>query len=319
MLRGQGSAGPGRPWFHHSPIQSPGLSPEQKNSFVPFLSRYRKYRGFPAPVSGQEPGDTGKIFAVSVVFMRSKYHVLCMDIRLISLLICITAVSVAGCTTNSAGPSVPPASPATLPAATPAVTVSPIQSAECTVAEDCVPAQCCHPTSCTAVAAKKPCNLMCTNVCQGPLDCGAGTCGCVQGKCSIVPAPVPPVSPALTSLAINASPSRYSPAMSSTPGIGLEPVPAGFSAGNASFAWKASYGHFLSWDAPGYQINEQGDSLINHGGKIYWSFTGRPDLTATPVTITVTATDPASGRLLGSSVTTLDWADNFSVVVRGAE
>jgi hypothetical protein len=107
--------------------------------------------------------------------------------------------------------------------------------------------------------------------------------------------------------------------MSSTPGIGLEPVATGFSAGNATFAWKANYGHFLSWDAPDFRVNQMGDSAENHGGKLYWSFADKPSSTTTPVVITVTATDPSSGRLLGSSAVTLDWTDNFSVTVRGAE
>ena len=36
---------------------------------------------------------------------------------------------------------------------------------------------------------QKPCTLMCTMVCSGPLDCGAGSCGCVNGRCSVVPGP----------------------------------------------------------------------------------------------------------------------------------
>jgi len=107
--------------------------------------------------------------------------------------------------------------------------------------------------------------------------------------------------------------------MSSTPGIGLEPVATGFSAANATFAWKTNYGHFLSWNAPDFQINELGDSASNHGEKLYWSFIDPPASTAVPVTITVSATDPASGRLLGSSTVTLAWETNFSVVVRDGE
>ena len=57
-----------------------------------------------------------------------------------------------------------------------------VQGAECTKAEDCVPAPGCHVTSCVPGPAK-PSGLMCTQECQsGTLDCG-GTCGCVQGKC----------------------------------------------------------------------------------------------------------------------------------------
>jgi hypothetical protein len=104
--------------------------------------------------------------------------------------------------------------------------------------------------------------------------------------------------------------------MSSTPGVGLELTAVGFRPENASFAWKASYGHFLSWNAPDYRVNELGDSTTNNGEKLYWSFTGKPASTATPVTITVTATENGSGRILGSESVTLAWDGNDVVVVK---
>jgi len=101
--------------------------------------------------------------------------------------------------------------------------------------------------------------------------------------------------------------------------IGLEPVVTGFDAGNATFTWKTSYGWFLSWNAPDFRVNELGGSATNHGEKLYWSFIDRPASTAIPVEITVTATDPASGRILGSSTATLAWEDNYSVIVRDGD
>jgi hypothetical protein len=52
---------------------------------------------------------------------------------------------------------------------------------------DCVGAECCHPTYCINKAYKGVCNLGCTAVCEGPLDCGAGTCGCVNNRCIVIP------------------------------------------------------------------------------------------------------------------------------------
>jgi hypothetical protein len=76
----------------------------------------------------------------------------------------------------------------TLPATT-AVTASgggtDIRS--CTTDADCVPEQCCHPTSCINRAYRGVCNELCTEVCLGPLDCGAGHCGCSSGSCSVAP------------------------------------------------------------------------------------------------------------------------------------
>ena len=61
-------------------------------------------------------------------------------------------------------------------------------SRACSGDSDCVPEQCCHPTACMNKAGKKPCNVLCTQVCEGPIDCGAGTCACVGGVCSVASA-----------------------------------------------------------------------------------------------------------------------------------
>jgi hypothetical protein len=59
----------------------------------------------------------------------------------------------------------------------------------CIADSDCVPEQCCHPTSCITRAFKGVCTELCTNVCSGPIDCGAGHCGCINGTCSVAPGP----------------------------------------------------------------------------------------------------------------------------------
>lgn len=60
-------------------------------------------------------------------------------------------------------------------------------NATCQYIDDCVPAECCHPSSCINRAYKGVCNLACTESCEGPLDCGAGSCGCISGRCVVVP------------------------------------------------------------------------------------------------------------------------------------
>ena len=244
-----------------------------------------------------------------------------MDLKVIGLcIICIAAIFIAGCTTHFTDPAGTPTLPTSLPETTPAATTSPVLAAGCTGDADCVPAECCHPSGCTAVAAKQACNLMCTASCEGPLDCGAGSCGCVNGKCSVIPASSASSAIGKSSgIIIRASPQIYSPIMSSTPGIGLEPVATGFVLENASFAWKATYGHFLSCNSPDFRVNQLGDSATNHGEKIYWTFYDKPSSTAIPVTITVTATDTASGLPLGSSTVTLAWEGNYSVTVKETE
>ena len=61
------------------------------------------------------------------------------------------------------------------------------EASECSADEDCVPATCCHPDSCTTVEKSPDCEkIMCSMVCSGPLDCDAGYCGCVKGKCEVI-------------------------------------------------------------------------------------------------------------------------------------
>jgi len=118
-----------------------------------------------------------------------------------------------------------------------------------------------------------------------------------------------------TSVLINASPQRYSPLMSSTPGIGLIPDTAGFSVADARYEWNASFGQFLGWSAPGYQVSEKGMSAVNDGEKIYWSFYSMPPASQEPVIISLTAKDKTTGAVLGSSRMTLGWQQNNTFVV----
>ena len=58
----------------------------------------------------------------------------------------------------------------------------------CKIDSDCVPGGCCHPSSCVLKEEAPVCDLVvCTQECSGPLDCGAGSCGCVDGNCQIIP------------------------------------------------------------------------------------------------------------------------------------
>lgn len=61
-----------------------------------------------------------------------------------------------------------------------------VDHAACMNDSDCVPSQCCHPTGCMNKDYKGPCTELCTAVCQGPIDCGAGRCGCVEGRCGVI-------------------------------------------------------------------------------------------------------------------------------------
>ncbi len=60
-------------------------------------------------------------------------------------------------------------------------------NSECTTDKDCIPATCCHPESCVTIEKVPDCDrVICSMVCSGPLDCGAGSCGCVDGRCTVM-------------------------------------------------------------------------------------------------------------------------------------
>jgi hypothetical protein len=158
---------------------------------------------------------------------------------------------------------------------------------------------------------------MCTMSCEGPLDCGAGSCGCTNGQCSVVQAqPTTPSVVTKTSVTLTASPQRYSPIMSSTPGLGIAVDANGFEAARSRFAWNATYGNFLSWGPVNYTVTDVGNPYTNHGEKLYWSFSQKPSSTFEPVVITVTATDAATGRMLGSSNVVLQWDGDNAVMLK---
>jgi len=225
--------------------------------------------------------------------------------------ICIVAILLAGCTTT---PPSPGGSPNRTPLIT-TVTTVPVDNQTCTTDADCVPAQCCHPTSCVNQASITVCNLMCTASCEGPLDCGAGSCGCRNGRCSVIPASSS-MEKTPTSLHLTASPQRYTPLMSSTVGVGIDVNASGFVPATSLVTWNATCGKFLSWGPVNYTVQDLGNPVTNHGEKLYWSFTEKPVSTHEPVIITVTATDPATSLVLGSSRVILEWDGDFAVVVK---
>ena len=93
-------------------------------------------------------------------------------------------VLVSGCTTTGNQPGMnvsPTATLPTTPVVSPVVTSVPVSAQSCTIDDDCVPAQCCHPTSCTNKAEKRVCNVMCTMNCEGPMIAGPAAAGVCTG------------------------------------------------------------------------------------------------------------------------------------------
>ena len=60
-------------------------------------------------------------------------------------------------------------------------------SFQCNSDFDCVPASCCHATTCVNKNQAPNCSrVACTMECRGnTLDCGEGSCSCINNKCSV--------------------------------------------------------------------------------------------------------------------------------------
>lgn|GEM_PF-2870589 len=57
----------------------------------------------------------------------------------------------------------------------------------CSEDKECLPSSCCHAQECVNKNFSQNCSgNYCTQECSSPLDCGAGTCGCVNKKCEVV-------------------------------------------------------------------------------------------------------------------------------------
>jgi len=61
------------------------------------------------------------------------------------------------------------------------------QQGECSTDGDCVRDSCCHAAGCVALGKALSCKgIMCTQDCvPGTLDCGQGSCKCINNKCGV--------------------------------------------------------------------------------------------------------------------------------------
>ncbi len=88
---------------------------------------------------------------------------------------------------------------------------------------------------------------------------------------SSVPATgMPLITPGPVDLSIRVSPERYIPLMSSTVGIGLTPEYSG--PGPVVYSWNTSYGYFVGWNAPDFNVIPYSNSVETTDQTIYWSY-----------------------------------------------
>jgi hypothetical protein len=137
-----------------------------------------------------------------------------------------------------------------------------------------------------------------------------------------LPAPTPAEGPhqPLT-IQINATPSRYNPAMSSTIGIRLTPVnTSGIIPPGALFTWETTFGTFYHWGPPDFRVVELAPVYTGTGEPVYWScFSEHGEKERRPVTITLALLDPSGRKVLANASLRIGWEDpaGFTAVVEG--
>ena len=59
---------------------------------------------------------------------------------------------------------------------------------ECVSNSDCAPSNCCHSDACGPIGDSPSCeDVFCSQECKpGTLDCGQGSCQCLNSKCEVV-------------------------------------------------------------------------------------------------------------------------------------
>ena len=136
------------------------------------------------------------------------------------------------------------------------------------------------------------------------------------------PSPTPTVAVPLV-IGINATPSRYNPAMSSTIGIRLTPVnTSGILPPDAQYTWTTTFGTFYHWGPPDFRVVELAPEYTGTGEPVYWSYFSQLDEKQTkPVTITVSLEDPSTGKVLANASLRIGWEDpqGFTAIVEGPE
>ncbi len=71
---------------------------------------------------------------------------------------------------------------------------------------------------------------------------------------------------------ISATPSLYSPMMSTTVGIRLTPWYSGPPSKFLQYHWSADYGTFVRWEPPDYTVTDLGNNTIVTNGVVYWTY-----------------------------------------------
>jgi len=150
--------------------------------------------------------------------------------------------------------------------------------------------------------------------------CGCLTLSAPETHPGGVVSPAPSIDAPL-SIQINATPSRYNPAMSSTIGIRLMPMnTSGIIPPSAQFTWKTTFGSFYRWGPPDFKVTELGARYAGNQEPVYWSyFSEHGEKERRPVNVTLTVAEASTGDILAGASLRIGWEDpdGFTAIVEG--
>lgn len=136
------------------------------------------------------------------------------------------------------------------------------------------------------------------------------------------PSPAPTLAVPLA-IQINATPTRYNPAMSSTIGIRLMPVNvSGIIPPDARFTWETDFGTFFHWGPPDFKVVELAPKYTGSPDPVYWSyFSEHGTKYRLPVNITLSVTDLSTGTTLANATLHVGWENppGYTSVVENPE
>jgi hypothetical protein len=125
-------------------------------------------------------------------------------------------------------------------------------------------------------------------------------------------------TPGPVNLTVRASPTRYSPMMSSTVGIGLTPYYSG--PGPVVFSWNTTYGYFVGWNAPDFKVIQFNGSVENANPTIYWSYPAadmgkeKPPVTIRLIVKTPPRTHGGNGTIAWKDIR-IGWEGNDTALI----
>ena len=155
------------------------------------------------------------------------------------------------------------------------------------------------------------------------------TCGCLAPFGPGPGSPMPPgagherATAVALPLAINATPTRYNPAMSSTIGIRLTPENVtGIPPEDVRFTWETSFGSFYHWGPPDFKVIELGSTYTGTSDPVYWAYVPESGgKEKRPVDITLTMTDARTGMTITWATLKIGWEEpgGLTAIVEGSD